>query len=152
MTENLNTEFATPQAYVDHLNGQTPGSNFELVYGEHMGSTAQDVADYLDMATFSNCYKDQYGFRPRGYTLEQAREWLVDDANEQIEDVARDMARNEPVVDGDGWSFNGDPASIERDLEDYYGGALTDLPELDDDSHDDICDIREAFGYFGAEL
>ncbi len=147
MTENLNSEFATPQAYVDHLNGQHPDSSFELVYGEHMGSTAQDVADYLDMAAFSNCYKDKYGVRPRGYTLEQAREWLVNDASEWIDDMARDQL----VTEGEGWSFNGDTASIERDLNEYFGESLSDIPELEDD-HDDICDIREVFGYFGPEL
>lgn len=146
MTQTLNSEFATPQAYVDHLNGQHPDSFCTLVYGEHMGTTAQDVADYLDMATFSDGYKSLYGVRPRGYTLEQAREWL---ANEAAHDA--DEAQMATVIDGDGWSFNGDPASIERDLEDYYGGALTEFPELEDD-HDDICDIRETFGYFGPEL
>jgi len=143
MTENLNTEFATPQAYVDHLNGQTLDSSFELVYGEHMGSTAQDVADYLDMAAFSNCYKDRNGFRPRGYTLEQAREWLAADINGCV-------AEDAVVTEGEGWSFNGDPDSIERDLEEQFGGFLKDIPELEAD--DEICTIQEAFGYFGPEL
>lgn len=73
----LNEQFATPQAYIDHLNAQQPeGSTFKLVYSDYMGETAQDVADYLDMASFSDWYKDVNGFRPRGFTLEQARDWM----------------------------------------------------------------------------
>ena len=72
----LNEQFATPQAYVDHLNAQSPNGFCTLVYSEYMGATAQDVADYLDMSTFSDWYKDVNGFRPRGYTLEEARDWM----------------------------------------------------------------------------
>lgn len=113
---NLNDQFATPEAYVDHLNAQNP-SFCTLVYGDHMGPTAQDVADYLDLCTFSDWYKDVNGIRPRGYTLEAAREWMArEQANPtpmyDYEDY--DRAPEAPVAEasvapaeGKGWSYNG---------------------------------------------
>ena len=109
---NLNDQFATPEAYVDHLNAQNPESFCILVYSEDMGSTAQDVADYLDMCTFSDWYKEVAGFRPRGYSLEQAREWMArEQANPTPMDDDEDsyMAPAAPVAptEGEGWSYNG---------------------------------------------
>jgi len=110
---NLNDQFATPEAYVDHLNAQSPESFCTLVYSEHMGSTAQDVADYLDMCTFSDWYKEVAGFRPRGYTLEQAREWMArEQANPSDSFDCPPVEGHGPTAhtaptEGEGWSYNG---------------------------------------------
>ena len=60
------------------------------------------------------------------------------------------MDKDTVVTEGEGWSFNGDPDSIERDLEEQFGDSLMDIPELEAD--DEICTIQEVFGYFGPEL
>jgi hypothetical protein len=103
---NLNDQFATPEAYVDHLNAQSPESFCTLVYGDHMGPTAQDVADYLDMASFSCWYKEVTGCRPRGYSVEQARAWM---AREQANPTPSqdDEDHYTAPAEGEGWSYTG---------------------------------------------
>lgn len=42
--------------------------------------------------------------------------------------------------------FDGDPASIERDLEEQFGDSLMDFPEWIEDDYEDMCDIHEQLG------
>jgi hypothetical protein len=76
-----------------------------------MGPTSQDVTDYLDLCTFSDWYKDVNGFRPRGYTLEQARAWMASESANPtpIED---DEDFWVAPAEGEGWSYNGSTGGL----------------------------------------
>ena len=41
-------------------------------------STVKELGEMLDLECFSNLWKDRYGSRPRGYSVEEARKWLLD--------------------------------------------------------------------------
>lgn len=38
--------------------------------------TARDLAVSLNMSNFSDCYKEENGFRPRGWTYDDAMQWM----------------------------------------------------------------------------
>lgn len=81
------------QAHIDRLNAEARerGSCCELADADHFRGygieTPQELDDYMDLATYSDWYKDRYGFRPRSVTVEEARRqmelWTAQDAEER---------------------------------------------------------------------
>jgi len=68
------------QAYIDELNAGGDGSwqlaNAKHFYDNYGFTTRKELGDMLTEETFHNVYKDKYGFRPRGYTIEEMEKML----------------------------------------------------------------------------
>jgi hypothetical protein len=84
----------------NHINKLNEGrENFMLADAEHFFSlygisTVEAFEEHMDMETFSDWYKEENGFRPRGYTVTEAREWMERELQE-MDRMARAKADEE---------------------------------------------------------
>ena len=88
----------------NHINKLNEGrEHFMLAEAEHFFSlygisTVEAFEEHMDMATFSDWYKEENGFRPRGYTVKEAREWMAWEIRTEEERKDREKADEERLV------------------------------------------------------
>jgi hypothetical protein len=88
----------------NHINKLNEGrEHFMLAEAEHFFSlygisTVEAFEEHMDMATFSDWYKEENGFRPRGYTVKEAREWMEREMRMEDERKARVKAEDDRLA------------------------------------------------------
>lgn len=88
-TQKLNAEIAalasngitTASEYAGFLNQEAGESLFRLTEDADFWAaqgihTARELAVSLNMSAFSDCYKEENGFRPRGWDYDRAMKWM----------------------------------------------------------------------------
>jgi len=88
-TEKLNAQIATlaengittASQYAGFLNREAGESLFRVTEDADFWAdagihTARELAVSLDMSAFSDCYKEENGFRPRGWEYDDAMRWM----------------------------------------------------------------------------
>ena len=71
----------TAAEYAVLLNEERDDPTFRLIedsdYWSNLGiHTARELVVSLDMSSFSDCYKEENGFRPRGWEYDDAMRWM----------------------------------------------------------------------------
>ena len=95
---------ANLEALQNHIDTLNEGrENCMLAEAEHFFSlygisTVEAFEEHMDMATFSDWYKEENGFRPRGYTVKEAREWMAWEIRTEEERKDREKADEERLV------------------------------------------------------
>ena len=89
----------------------------------HYGADAcATVVDPWMAETYSDLYKDRYGFRPRGHSYATMKAFMdnIPPLEDFIEDEAEQKARFEAMIDSY-YSFDARTEEELRDFEDVYG-------------------------------
>ena len=92
---------ANLEALQNHIDTLNEGrEHFMLADADHFFSlygisTVEAFEEHMDMETFSDWYKEENGFRPRGYTVKDARKWMAREMRMEDERKAREKAEEE---------------------------------------------------------
>jgi uncharacterized damage-inducible protein DinB len=99
-----------------------------------------DFTDSMDFSIFSDLFKDRHGFRPRGLTVDQMKDWMVFPGPMTSEEIRAEMEEDERRYQEEKAAYEAQEAAWEaeqqqkRDDFDFFpwqlqAGKLRNLPE-----------------------
>lgn len=106
-TFNITSKYpATAEEYALELNSRVPKSDWDgqlATEPEHWAKldihTGEDLARYLTVSAFSDTYKDSYGVRPRGISLDSLSIEEIEDEIDQMNKNIKDQTSEDDYHD-----------------------------------------------------